>query len=374
MKILYLAYTCELYKDRFEVQRECCLKGRTDYAVVSGSSDADIQADARQNELVKKTRKMFAKVSYMYPDYDWYVKIDDDTYVVPERLNKFLETLPDKPLIVGDMRDRNNAGKMVRGGCYAVNRKCLTKIIPYLNNRVSAYDHEDQFISRLADRLGIGFIHTDKIWDWRYWDFGQDIETDYAFHPLKEVWMLETAHRNITNPNRVTRNNLPKKFDALGYKKGVEVGVYRGGYASKILAGFSGHLTLVDPWQNYPVLMDAKDAYDICKKAVEPYKDRVTFMRTTSEEASSHFEDESLDFVYIDGDHTYNAVTLDLEKWYPKVKKGGLFYGHDYYWEKNFILPRMDVKPAVDAFVAKNKLKLEVTQDFPCFNSWMIWK
>jgi predicted O-methyltransferase YrrM len=97
-------------------------------------------------------------------------------------------------------------------------------------------------------------------------------------------------------------------------------------------------------------------------------------MRTTSEEASSHFEDESLDFVYIDGDHTYNAVTLDLEKWYPKVKKGGLFYGHDYYWEKNFILPRMDVKPAVDAFVAKNKLKLEVTQDFPCFNSWMIWK
>ena len=40
--------------------------------------------------------------------------------------------------------------------------------------------------------------------------------------------------------------------------------------------------------------------------------------------------DSSLDFVFIDGLHTYEQVTKDMNNYYDKVKPGGIFSGHDY--------------------------------------------
>jgi hypothetical protein len=37
-----------------------------------------------------------------------------------------------------------------------------------------------------------------------------------------------------------------------------------------------------------------------------------------------------LDFIYIDGRHDYAGVKEDVEAWYPKLKEGGLFAGHDF--------------------------------------------
>ena len=56
----------------------------------------------------------------------------------------------------------------------------------------------------------------------------------------------------------------------------------------------------------------------------------ITPMRMTSEEASKKFEDESVDFVFIDASHLYKDVKNDLKNWYPKVKRGGIIAGHDY--------------------------------------------
>jgi predicted O-methyltransferase YrrM len=42
------------------------------------------------------------------------------------------------------------------------------------------------------------------------------------------------------------------------------------------------------------------------------------------------FEDESIDFIYIDGEHTYEGVKRDIELYQPKIKKGGYIAGHDY--------------------------------------------
>ncbi len=50
----------------------------------------------------------------------------------------------------------------------------------------------------------------------------------------------------------------------------------------------------------------------------------------TTEEASFHFPDQSIDIVYVDADHSYEGVTKDLELWTPKVKTGGIISGHDY--------------------------------------------
>jgi hypothetical protein len=58
-------------------------------------------------------------------------------------------------------------------------------------------------------------------------------------------------------------------------------------------------------------------------KFVEKIKD-------SSLNASGKFEDRSIDVVYIDGDHRYEAVVQDIKKWLPKVKPGGYLAGHDY--------------------------------------------
>jgi predicted O-methyltransferase YrrM len=50
----------------------------------------------------------------------------------------------------------------------------------------------------------------------------------------------------------------------------------------------------------------------------------------TTNEAVKLFEDDSLDAVFIDADHSYEAVKLDIQNWMPKVRKGGILAGHDY--------------------------------------------
>jgi hypothetical protein len=52
----------------------------------------------------------------------------------------------------------------------------------------------------------------------------------------------------------------------------------------------------------------------------------------TSFNASKQFDKESIDFVFIDGDHSYGSVKDDIKYWEPKVKENGLIMGHDYNW------------------------------------------
>jgi predicted O-methyltransferase YrrM len=56
---------------------------------------------------------------------------------------------------------------------------------------------------------------------------------------------------------------------------------------------------------------------------------KFTPIRKQSVEASQDFQDNSCDVVYIDMQHTYEAVKEDLNAWYPKVKAGGYIAGHD---------------------------------------------
>jgi hypothetical protein len=85
------------------------------------------------------------------------------------------------------------------------------------------------------------------------------------------------------------------------------------------------------------------------KDRISKYADRYTHFRKTSDECVSSFKDNSLDFVFIDGLHTYEQVKKDLNNYYSKVKPGGIFSGHDYDQIK-------EVKQAVDEF-AKEKGK-----------------
>jgi predicted O-methyltransferase YrrM len=80
--------------------------------------------------------------------------------------------------------------------------------------------------------------------------------------------------------------------------------------------------------------------------------DYVTPLKLNTVEAADLFDDESLDFIFLDASHLKQDVLNDLNAWWPKLKKGGLFGGHDYYIVPNTNLPT-EVKQAVDEFFSE---------------------
>lgn len=65
-------------------------------------------------------------------------------------------------------------------------------------------------------------------------------------------------------------------------------------------------------------------------------------------------KDDFFQMIFIDAAHDYESVKADLNNFYPKLKSGGIFAGHDY-GEKS-----CGVGQAVDEFVKENNLKLDV--------------
>lgn len=154
---------------------------------------------------------------------------------------------------------------------------------------------------------------------------------------------------------KCNRNELMKLFNEFGFKKGVEVGTQIGRFAEIICQSIEGvELSCVDPWIAYGKVFNKQERhdnhYEEAKERLEPYN--VNLMKMTSMEAVEHFEDESLDFVYIDGDHEFDAVMMDVIKWSKKVKKGGVIAGHDYYF-----FYRSGVVEAVNAYTHCHGIK-----------------
>lgn len=56
----------------------------------------------------------------------------------------------------------------------------------------------------------------------------------------------------------------------------------------------------------------------------------ITDIKSISWEASEKFLNNSVDFVFIDADHSYESVSKDIECWFPKIKSGGIISGHDF--------------------------------------------
>lgn len=55
-------------------------------------------------------------------------------------------------------------------------------------------------------------------------------------------------------------------------------------------------------------------------------------MKMTTVRAAKSVKDGSLDFVFLDADHSYDAVKMDIQAWLPKIRVGGIFIGHDWNW------------------------------------------
>ncbi len=84
------------------------------------------------------------------------------------------------------------------------------------------------------------------------------------------------------------------------------------------------------------------------------------FIVNYSKNVVDRFKDEFFDFIYVDGDHSYEGCKADLDMYYPKLKKGGVMSGHDFTGtKKSMKLKGFGVQKAVCEFLNKNSKKLD---------------
>lgn len=175
---------------------------------------------------------------------------------------------------------------------------------------------------------------------------------------------------SVYNSPLSSRLALPALLNFLGLRGiGVEVGVFKGEF-SELLLNYSGlsKLYSVDPWIHQDGSVYSEDdsnlnneefgsIYDQVVEKLKKYGERSVVLRKFSVDAARQFSDGSLDFVYIDANHSYEACREDMETWWPKLKRGGVFSGHDYRDD------RFGVKKAADEFVEKHDQVLFCTPE-----------
>lgn len=131
---------------------------------------------------------------------------------------------------------------------------------------------------------------------------------------------------------------LPAVLNKLGLKRGAEIGVAFGGHSEAILQNTGVEkLYAIDSYQHRPEYDDPMNLpqpvfdrlYQRTGQRLSVFGERVTQIRLDSVEAAREIN-EPLDFVYIDGDHSYEGVRADMEAWFPLIREGGIIAGHDY--------------------------------------------
>ncbi|MBI2405517.1 class I SAM-dependent methyltransferase [Candidatus Microgenomates bacterium] len=134
------------------------------------------------------------------------------------------------------------------------------------------------------------------------------------------------------------REDLARLFAELNFTKGAEIGVDIGSYSEVLCkANPKLHLYSIDPWSpsayepgsgvsEKQEFFDTR--YEEAKRKLAPY--HCTIVRKDSMSALKDFSDNSLDFVYIDGNHDFVNFTNDIHYWLKKIRVGGILSGHDY--------------------------------------------
>jgi hypothetical protein len=161
--------------------------------------------------------------------------------------------------------------------------------------------------------------------------------------------------------------------------KCAEIGSWKGDFAAQILTVVQpSELFLVDPWKFNPAFpkrwhgggsaksQDDMDA--IHASVVNRFSSsrQVTILRQPSVVGAGSFDDEFFDFVYIDGDHSRDAVFADLEAWFPKVKPGGFLVCDDF--NKTDENGKLAVNDAIQEFLRSRS----VGKSYPRYGQFVI--
>ncbi len=177
-------------------------------------------------------------------------------------------------------------------------------------------------------------------------DLRKSLEKHFRFIGGKDNLPILATSRYRRRSDGMGRVALAKLMNDLGLKKAVEIGCRYG--ASGML--WREHipnldLTCIDPYRAYHRVSQARQDLIYAGAQANAEKSGFKIVRKASLDAVDDFEDGSLDWVNIDGDHSFDAAVQDIIKWAPKVREGGLVLVHDYC---RFGLS--GVMPAVDAY------------------------
>lgn len=167
-----------------------------------------------------------------------------------------------------------------------------------------------------------------------------------ALDYIKHRYRLDFKNAKYTRPVEIPsvgREDLSKLFAELDFRSGVEVGVEEGLY-TEILCRENPQAMIygVDPWRAYPGYRDHVSQkqldgfYEGTHKRLVPHGN-YELVKKFSMEAVHDFDDGSLDFVYVDGNHTLPYVVNDIIEWSKKVRVGGIVSGHDYRKSKRML-------------------------------------
>jgi hypothetical protein len=251
----------------------------------------------------------------------------------------------------------------------------LRKIAKFILKKVFRFsDEEIDSLRRILSRQGLrpAFIPAKTKF---FWHKKALIETIVSIDGWQQFVLLGDFSRAVKTGQILisplaTRDSLPSLLNFLKLEgMGVEIGVYKGDFSELLLKHSRlSVLYSIDPWWHLPdnVYQDvanvpdeeAQKEYEEVAGKLKEFGQRSKILRMLSNEAVKQFSDESLDFVYIDANHSYEACREDLALWWPKLKAGGVFAGHDYLdiCEKNF-----GVKSAVDEFAKKYGQEVFIT-------------
>lgn len=206
------------------------------------------------------------------------------------------------------------------------------------------------------------------------------------------------ATRRVPFPSR--REDIGRFLETMGLKTGAEIGVQRGNLSFRIMMDWPScqQFMLVDPWKTFEPNDNYKDMANVPQWQQDMilesvlniflhFHDKTKIYRTTSLQIAPNVLNKTLDFVYLDARHDYCAVKQDLEAWWPKIREGGIFSGHDFIdtrdprgnledweWCEDGRREPGGVKRAVEEFAQLYNLSIATTTLDAPFVSWFIQK
>mmetsp|Transcript_37651 Transcript_37651/g.118659 ORF Transcript_37651/g.118659 Transcript_37651/m.118659 type:complete len:268 (-) Transcript_37651:4015-4818(-) len=210
---------------------------------------------------------------------------------------------------------------------------------------------------------------------------------------------LESRSFNPLPPIKV-RAELKGILQKEGKEVGAELGVQLGLYSRTLLEGWPSckKYVLVDVWANQSNYLDGANVdqksqdsrYHRTLRHLAPWSAKLEVCRNFTHICADNYPNSYFDFVYIDARHDYKGALEDMEKWWPKLKSGGIFAGHDYCtnndgprqagddWSINYdgtkdICERA-VKGAVDDFSLYVGRQLSISYREKSWNTWVIRK
>ena len=139
----------------------------------------------------------------------------------------------------------------------------------------------------------------------------------------------------------------------------VEVGVFKGQSLSYLI------VEMINANKEFSIIgvdlfVMPEISVDIVNSNLAPVRGKFNLITGDSEEVANSFENESLDFVFIDAEHAYENIKKDILVWMPKVKNGGILAGHDYPLDS--IPPFPGVKLAVDEILGEKNDKKYINE------------